>query len=119
MAGSEVTLEGGVAHGVVDEGGVGGGASVFTDMRDLQKGMLIEANDKFGKWYIHAHTTNYLYEGGRGEGILSKGQIPPMGVATTTFLFSKGFLPTFWNLTKSLERSKFTSEVGALVLTNG
>ena len=119
MAGSEVTLEGGVARGAVDEGGVGGGANVFTDMRDLQKGMLIEANDKFGKWYVHAHTTNYLYEGGKGEGILSKGQIPPMGVATTKFLFSKGFLLIFWNLTKSLERSKFTSEVGALVLTNG
>lgn len=67
MAGSEVTLEGGVARGAVDEGGVGGGANVFTDMRDLQKGMLIEANDKFGKWYVHAHTYK-LFVRGRERG---------------------------------------------------
>ena len=67
MAGSEVTLEGGVARGVVDEGGVGGGANVFTDMRDLQKGMLIEANDKFGKWYVYAHT-HKLFVRGRERG---------------------------------------------------
>ena len=26
--------------------------ATFTDMKDLQKGMLLEANDKFGKWYV-------------------------------------------------------------------
>ena len=40
-----------------EDGAIVGGTipitpATFTDMKDLQKGMLLEANDKFGKWYV-------------------------------------------------------------------